>query len=294
MNRVFVTGAAGQLGSAIVGAFGDSEVVAHTRATLDVSDPDAVRRAVADAAPSVIVNCAAYNAVDAAEDHPADAFAVNAMAVRSLARAAEEHGAALVHYGTDFVFDGEANEPYTEESPPSPRGAYAMSKLVGEWFALESPRGFVLRVESLFGTPAGWQGRRGTLDGLVEGMEQDRPIKVFTDRVVSPSYVVDIAAATRYVVESGARPGLYHCVNSGHATWFEVATETARLLGLTPRLEPVRMAEISLKAPRPRFCALANRKLAGAGFPMPDWRDALARWIASRGRITNYRAASIE
>jgi dTDP-4-dehydrorhamnose reductase len=288
MNRVLVTGAAGQLGSAVIRAFSDSDVVAHTRATLDISDPSAVRRAVDDAAPAVIINCAAYNAVDAAEDHPADAFAVNALAVRSLARAAEESGAALVHYGTDFVFDGEANEPYTEQSPPSPRGAYAMSKLVGEWFALEAPRGFVLRVESLFGTDAGWQGRRGTLDGLVEGMEQGRPVKVFTDRVVSPSYVVDIAAATRHLVESGARPGLYHCVNSGHATWFEVATEAARLLELTPRLDPVTMAEVRLKAPRPRFCALANRKLAEAGFPMPPWPDALARWIASRGRITNY------
>jgi dTDP-4-dehydrorhamnose reductase len=288
---VLVTGAAGQLGSAIVSAFGDIDVVAHTRATLDVSDPAAVRRAVAAAAPSVIVNCAAYNAVDAAEDHPADAFAVNAMAVRSLARAAEECGAALVHYGTDFVFDGDANQPYDEESPPSPRGAYAMSKLVGEWFARESPRGFVLRVESLFGTDAGWQGRRGTLDGLVEGMEQGRTVKVFTDRIVSPSYVVDVAAATRHLVESGARPGLYHCVNSGHASWLEVAAEAARLLDLPPRLEPVTMAEVPLKAPRPRFCALANGKMADAGFPMPHWRDALARWIASRGRITTARPA---
>jgi dTDP-4-dehydrorhamnose reductase len=292
VSRVLVTGAAGQLGSAIVRAFSDHEVIGHTRATLDVSDPAAVHRAIADAAPSVIINCAAYNAVDAAEEHPLDAFAVNAIAVRSLARAAEDSGAAFVHYGTDFVFDGDADIPYSEESPPSPRSVYAMSKLVGEWFALESPRGFVLRVESLFGTHAGWAGRRGTLDGLVEGMEQGRPVKVFTDRVVSPSYVVDIAAATRYLVESGSPPGLYHCVNSGHAPWFDVATETARLLGLTPRLQPVTMDQVRLKAPRPRFCALANRKLADAGFPMPHWRDALARWIASRDR--NLPAGSIE
>ncbi len=279
MSRVLVTGAAGQLGSAVIRAFSDSDVVAHTRATLDISDPSAVRRAVDDAAPAVIINCAAYNAVDAAEDHPADAFAVNALAVRSLARAAEESGAALVHYGTDFVFDGEANEPYTEQSPPSPRGAYAMSKLVGEWFALEAPRGFVLRVESLFGTDAGWQGRRGTLDGLVEGMEQGRPVKVFTDRVVSPSYVVDIAAATRHLVESGARPGLYHCVNSGHATWHDVAVEAARQLGVVPKLVTTTMAAVTLRAPRPRYCALDNARLAAAGFRMPPWQDAVRRWL---------------
>jgi len=287
VSRVLITGAAGQLGSAIVRAFADREVVAHTRATLDVADPAAVRRAVADAAPSVIVNCAAYNAVDTAEDAPGDAFAVNAMAVRSLARAAEDSGAAFVHFGTDFVFDGETDAPYGEETPPSPRSAYAMSKLVGEWFALDTPRGFVLRVESLFGTPPDWRGRRGTLDGLVEGMEQARPVRVFTDRVVSPSYVVDVAAATRFMVESGAPPGLYHCVNSGHATWHDVAAETARLLGVTPRLERITMDQVRMKAPRPRFCALANRKLANAGFPMPHWRDALARWIASRGAFAS-------
>ena len=283
MSRVLITGAAGQLGSAIVRAFADREVVAHTRATLDVADPAAVRRAVADAAPSVIVNCAAYNAVDTAEDAPGDAFAVNAMAVRSLARAAEDSGAAFVHFGTDFVFDGETDAPYGEETPPSPRSAYAMSKLVGEWFALEQPRGYVLRVESLFGTPHDWTGRRSTLDGIVAGLEQGRAVRVFTDRIVSPSYVPDVAAATRHLLDSAAAPGLYHCVNSGRASWHDVAVETARLLGVAPRLDPVTMDQVVLKARRPRFCALDNSKLAAAGFRMPGWQDAVARWIATRG-----------
>ncbi|HEY6360065.1 MAG TPA: NAD(P)-dependent oxidoreductase [Vicinamibacterales bacterium] len=282
MSRVLLAGASGQLGSAIASAFADRQVVAHTRATLDVTDAGAVQRAVAGAAPSVVINCAAFNDVDAAEDHPADAFAVNALAVRSLARAAEDSGAALVHFGTDFVFDGEANEPYSEEAAPAPRSTYAMSKLVGEWFALDCPRGYVLRVESLFGLPARWQGRRGTLDTIAAAMEQGRPVKVFTDRVVSLSYVVDIASATRHLVETGALPGLYHCVNSGHATWHDVAVETARLLGLEPRLEPITTSELRLKAPRPRFCALANRKLAATGFRMASWQDAVARWIATR------------
>ena len=150
-------------------------MVAHTRATLDVADAAAVRRAVAAAAPSVIVNCAAFNDVDGAEDRPAEAFAVNAFAVRSLARAAEDGGATFVHYGTDFVFDGEADAPYGEEAPPSPRSAYAMSKLRGRVVRARVARGFVLRVESLFGTRPGWPGRRGTLDGIVDGLEQGRP-----------------------------------------------------------------------------------------------------------------------
>lgn len=281
---VLVTGAAGQLGAAIVRAFSDGVVIAHTRETLDVTDGEAVRRVVGAAAPAVVINCVAYNDVDGAEDRPLEAFAVNAMAVRSLARAAEESGAALVHYGTDFVFDGSADEPYDEEVTPAPRSAYGMSKLLGDWFALDAPRGFVLRVESLFGSPRGWTGRRGTLDGIVAGLEQGRPVRVFTDRVVSPSYVSDVAAATRHLIESSAAPGLYHCVNSGQGTWQAVALEAAHRLGVTPTLEPISMDQVTLKAPRPRYCALSNRKLASAGFDMPAWQDALGRWLATRGR----------
>jgi dTDP-4-dehydrorhamnose reductase len=282
-RRVLIAGAAGQLGDTIARAFAGDTVIAHSRGTLDITDPAAVRRAVAEAAPDVVLNCAAFNDVDAAEDRPAEAFAVNAFAVRSFARAADACGAALVHYGTDFVFDGETDQPYTEDVPPAPRSVYAMSKLVGEWFALDAVRGCVLRVESLFGTARDWPGRRGTLDGIVAALEQGRPVRVFTDRVVSPSYVADVAAATRHLIERGAT-GIYHCVNTGHATWHDVAAETARQLALPAQLEPVTTDQLRLKAPRPRYCALSNAKLAAAGFAMPHWSDALARWIATRGR----------
>jgi len=279
VGRVLVTGAGGQLASAIVRAFAGEEVIPLHRRDLDVTDPGAVRRVVRDARPDAIVNCAAFNNVDGAEEAPADALAVNAFAVRSLARAAEETGATLVHYGTDFVFDGEGTVPYRETDPPAPRSAYAASKLLGEWFGLDAPRGFVLRVESLFGCEAQWRGRRGTLDGMVESLEAGREIRALTDRVVSPTYLEDAAAATRFLLEAGAAPGLYHCVNSGHGTWYEVAVEVARLLGVTPRLVPVTTADLTLKARRPRYCALDNGKLAGAGFRMPAWQDAVRRWL---------------
>jgi dTDP-4-dehydrorhamnose reductase len=283
VTRVFLAGAAGQLGTAVSALFADAQVVAHTRATLDVTDSDQVRRAVAAAAPTAVINCTAFNDVDGSEDRCVEAFAVNAMAVRSLARAAEDHGAAFFHYGTDFVFDGETDRPYREDDTPSPRSTYAMSKLAGEWFALDIPRGYVLRVESLFGTLPGWHGRRGSMDGIVAGLEEGRAVRVFVDRIVSPSYVVDVAQATRHLLESGAAPGLYHCVNTGYASWRDVAAEAARLLGVAPRLEPITLEQVQLRAKRPRFCALSNRKLADAGFAMPDWRDAVARWIANRG-----------
>jgi len=287
-RRVLVTGAAGQLADAIVRAFAGELVFAHGRTTLDVTSIDSVSRAVDEARPDVIINCAAFNQVDAAETNPTDAFAVNAFAVRTLARAAEAHGAALVHYGSDFVFagqDGPDTPPYDESVQPSPRSVYAASKLVGDWMALEYPRAFVLRVESLFGLPATWTGRRGSIETIVAGLEAGREVPVFTDRIVSPSYVVDVAAATRHLIDANGAPGLYHCVNSGHGTWQQVAMEAARLLQVQPRLKPTTTAEVRFAAERPRFCALSNRKLADAGFAMPTWQDALRRWLDARGNL---------
>jgi len=286
--RVLVTGASGQLADAMLRAFADCEITAHTRATLDITDIGSVRRAIDKASPDLIINCAAFNRVDEAESRPTEAFAVNAFAVRTLVRGAETCGATFVHYGSDFVFaglDGPDTPPYDESVAPSPRSVYAASKLVGEWLALEYPRAFVLRVESLFGLPADWNGRRGSLDAIVASLEAGREVPVFTDRVASPSYIIDVAAATRHLVDVHATPGLYHCVNSGHGTWHQVAMEVARLLGVPARLKPITTGDVRFIAARPRFCALSNRKLAAAGFEMPTWQDALQRWLASRGRL---------
>jgi len=168
------------------------------------------------------------------------------------------------------------------------RGEYGLDKpAYASGFGESGSRAYVLRVESLFGSPADWTGRRGTLDHIVDGLLQGREIKVFTDRIVSPGYVVDIAAATRHLAMSGAGPGLYHCVNAGHATWYDVATEVASIVGnRQPNLVPVTMDTMQLKAPRPRYCALSVAKLASTGFSMPSWQDALRRWLTTRGALT--------
>jgi dTDP-4-dehydrorhamnose reductase len=277
-----VTGAGGRLGATIVSAFQDRSIIAHTRTSLDITDEASVAKAAADARPDVIINCAAFNDVDGAETAPLDALAVNAFAPRNLARAARDVNAAFVHYSTDFVFDGRASTPYDEASAPAPQSTYAASKLLGEWFALDAPRAYVLRVESLFGSAKEWTGRTSTLESILTGLEAGRDVRVFTDRVVSPSYTPDIAAATRHLLLTGAPPGLYHCVNAGQATWYEVAQAAADLLGLRPSLVPVSVNDVQLKARRPQFCALSPQKLAAAGFPMPSWHDALRRWLAGR------------
>ena len=291
--KVLVTGAGGQLGGVITRSFATShEVVGLSRAELDITQHIRVLEVVKTVEPAVIINCAAYNDVDGAESDAVLAMAVNAFAVRSLAAASSRVGATLVHYSTDFVFDGTAHEPYTEGDAPNPQGVYATSKLLGEWFAADVGRHYVLRVESLFGASAHGRDdstppRGSSLDRMANAIMDGRVVRAFIDRTVSPSYVTDVANATSGLLACRAPAGLYHCVGSGMATWFEVATELARCLGREARIEPVSMADVSLRARRPKFCALSNAKLASAGIDVPPWRDAVGRY--AKARLTERR-----
>ena len=279
--RLLLTGSRGLLAAAIIREFERThDVHALDRHQLDIADDGAVAAAVAAVRPDLIVNCAAYNNVDRAEREPAEALRANAFGVLTLARAAGASGATFVHYGTDFVFDGETTRPYGEEDPPNPRGVYGASKLLGDWFTLGTPRAYVLRVESLFGEPGRGGTRRGSLATIVDRIRAGDEVPVFVDRTVSPSYTADIASATRALVEGAAPFGLYHCVNSGSASWADIAREAARVLGLPIRTRPLTLETAALEAPRPRYCALSNARLADAGVPMPEWQDAIRRYLA--------------
>jgi dTDP-4-dehydrorhamnose reductase len=277
-SLALVIGAAGQLGAAMVeGLSPRHEVVAMTRHDLDIGETASTRETVTAVCPDVIVNCAAYNQVDAAEADPVQALTVNAWGVRTLARLATELGATFVHFSSDFVFDGRADRPYTETDPPNPQSVYGSSKLLGEWFAGETPQHYVLRVESLFGGPQA----RSSIDRILQGIRAGEPVRAFSDRTVSPSYVADVVTATAALV-AGARPyGLYHCVNSGWTTWSSLARELARLAGHPDAaIVDITMREAGLSARRPQFAALSNDKIVAAGVPMPPWQDALARYLA--------------
>lgn len=283
---ILLTGVGGQLAHAIEARLrATHHVVGLTRLELDVTDDTSVVEAVQKLQPEVIINGAAYNDVDGAEEDPVAAMAVNAFGVRALGRAAQAVEATLVHFSTDFVFDGTADQPYTEESAPNPQSVYAMSKLLGEWFAT-IPKHYVLRVESLFG--GGLQEhsddrpRGSSLDRIADAILAGREVRAFDDRTVTPSYVDDVAHATAALLASAAPSGLYHCVGSGLATWFEVAVELGRRLRLPGRVIPVKMNSVTLKAKRPRFCALSNAKLAHVNIEMPSWQDALTRYANAR------------
>jgi len=273
-----VVGAGGQLGEAMQEQLSvKHEVVAVTRRDLDVTSADAVLEYANGVMPDVIVNCSAYTDVDGAEDNPVAALEVNAMAVRVLARVAATIDATLVHYSTDFVFDGRIDRPYTEQDSPNPRGTYAMSKLLGEWFAADTPRYYVLRVESLFGGSRA----KSSVDRILDNLRAGTPVRAFVDRTVSPSFVDDVVMATSELLRVKAPSGVYHCVNGGYTTWVGIAHELARLVGRDDAaIEEIQMAAMRLKAERPLFAALSNQKLIDAGVAMPTWQDALARYVA--------------
>lgn len=275
--RVVVLGAGGQLGQSINREMrrAGHEVVALTRAALDVTQRFAVLDKVAKLKPEVLVNATVLG-VDASEDDPKAALAVNSFAVRTLADVARSAGAALVHFSSDYVFDGTATAPYRETDGPNPVNVYGATKLLGEIYAQNAPRGYVLRVEGLFGTPGG----KGTIDKMIAEARQGRTLTAFYDRKISPVHVDDVAAAMRRLVEKKANPGVWHCVNSGFATWHELALEIVRILGSASNVIPASLERSGLRVPRPLFSALSNEKLANFGIELPTWQNALARAVS--------------
>ena len=277
--NVLVVGAAGQLGQAMAARLAVEHTVTRwTRDEIDLRQHRELGDRLRQLAPAAIVNCAGYNNVDQAELDQQTALDVNAMVVGTLARAAADLDAVFFTYSTDFVFAGTASVPYTEQDRPEPQSAYAQSKLVGEWLAADAPKHYVLRVESLFGGPK----RRSSIDRIANAVRSGEPAPVFVDRVVSPSFVGDVAEASAYVLREAPPSGVYHCVNTGHATWFNVGREIARVLGKPDSaLKPIGVNDVVMPASRPQFAALDNAKLAAAGFTMPAWQDAIARYLAT-------------
>lgn len=275
---ILVLGASGQLGQAVCARVaGRADVRPFGHDALDITDAASVGATFDRVQPTVVINCAAFNDVDAAEAQHVQALTVNGVAVGILARAAEASGAVFVHYSTDFVFAGRVNRAWTEDDTPEPQSVYAQSKLVGEWLAADCRRHYVLRVESLFGGAL----RRSTIDRIVTGLRAGRSVRLFHDRTVTPSFVDDVAEATWRLVQRDAPPGVYHCANSGLTTWEALGRVVAGHLGLDAGLiAPASVAEVTLRAPRPQYAALSSEKLERVGIPMPAWEDALSRYLS--------------
>ena len=247
------------------------EVIGTVRAQLDITDRQQVEQHLAGIDPEVGINAAAHNQVDVAEEDPEAAFSVNALAVRNVALGCRQVNARLVHYSTDYVFDGRAGRPYTEQDTPHPLGAYAVSKLAGELYAqayLEAP--LILRTSGVFG-PGGLHTARGNfIELMLRLASSGKPIRVVEDHIASPMYAPVLATRTADLIERG-ETGVFHVGGGTPISWFNFARLIFDAAGLKPELRPTNEREYRTAARRPKYSALANARMAAIGMePLPS------------------------
>jgi dTDP-4-dehydrorhamnose reductase len=281
VKRVLLIGGSGRLGTAIRERWTDCEIAAPPHTLLALEDGAALRAAVEDLRPDLLVNAAAFHDVDRCELEPERAFAINAFAVGAAARLACERGVRFVTMSTDYVFDGASNEPYDEAAAAEPLSLYGMSKLAGERLVENSgARAYVVRTSGLYGAATS-SSRPSLIDRLLSPSHEVAPLRVVTDVYASPTFAGDLAVALRQLVEVQAY-GLYHAVNVGPVSWYDFARTAIDLAGSERSLEPILAAEWKTTAIRPRFSALANARLGMLGITMPSWRSGVAAYLATR------------
>ncbi len=287
-GRYVLIGATGQLGFDLARTFDlPGTLLTPRHADLDILDARGMGEALRALRPTHVLNTAAWNAVDAAENESRRAFALNAEAVGTLAETCQRLGARLVHFSTDYVFDGAKRAPYAETDAPNPLSAYAVSKLAGEELARQRcEQALVIRVSGLFGVGKS-AGKGGT--NFVETMlglaRERRPLRVVADQVLGPSYTLDVARIVWRVVASG-HTGLCHITSAGATSWHDFAREIFRLEGLVPSLTPVTSAEYGARARRPLYSVLAHDALRALGIAEPQaWQPALVAYLAERRAV---------
>lgn len=288
MNRIAVVfGGSGQLGTELVRELRcrGYAVTGWGRRQVDITDSAAVERALARSDADVVFNAAAYNQVDVAEKEPQAAFLVNGLAVRNVALACRQIDARLVHFSTDYVFDGRARHPYVEDELPHPLSAYAVSKLAGELYAQAYlDRAIVVRTSGVFG-PGGLSTARGNFVELMLRLAgTGQPIRVVEDHVASPTYAPLLAARTVDLVDRGLS-GLFHIGGGMPMSWFQFARTIFELAALDPLLLATNEREYRTAAQRPKYSALSNAKIERLGLaPMPPLREVLSTYLSERGR----------
>src|SRR5450432_1360485 len=284
-RRAVVFGAAGQLGIELVQELRARRysVTAWDRAQVDITDTAAVQSALARDEAEVVFNAAAYNQVDVAEQEPQAAFVVNALAVRNLALACRQVDARLVHFSTDYVFDGAARAPYIEEDPTHPLGAYAVSKLAGELYAQAYlDRVLVVRTSGVFGPGALNTARGNFVELMLRLAAGPNPIRVVEDHAASPAFAPLLAARTIDLVERNLS-GLFHIGGGAPTSWFQFARLIFDAAGLDPVLLATNEREYRTPARRPKYSALSNAKMERTGLaPMPPLHEALVTYFAER------------
>ena len=273
--RILLTGRTGQVGSELVGRLAAlGEVIALGRAELDLADGTAIAHIVQATKPDVIFNAAAYTAVDKAETEPDLAMRINGVAPGELAQAAKRHGARLVHYSTDYIFDGAKGSPYVEDDAPHALGVYGRTKLEGEArIRASGARHLIVRTAWVYGEGANF------VRAIVRQADAGKRLRVVNDQFGAPTWARDIADVTARLLGKGAE-GIFHASAAGVASWYDVALEILRNTGRSNAVQALSTAQYGARAPRPRYSVLDNGKLHAAGItPIGEWRERLRHYL---------------
>jgi dTDP-4-dehydrorhamnose reductase len=260
------------------------DVLPFTHTQLDVCSEERVLAVVARAKPDVVLNTAAFHKVEECEKKPALAFEVNGTAAMALALACKRSNAVLVHFSTDYVFDGKKNAAYEETDLPAPLNVYGASKVSGEHLiACNTDRYFVIRTCGLYGI-AGSSGKGGNfVENMLKKAIAGDAIRVVADQVLTPTYTVDLAEVTRSLIMTGAF-GLYHLSSEGQCSWYEFTRRIFECAGITAQLTAVKTADFPNPVKRPSYSVLSKTKLGGLRLSIPSWQDALLRYLQERAK----------
>jgi dTDP-4-dehydrorhamnose reductase len=281
--KIAIIGANGQLGTDLTEVLSaEHEVKGLNHSDIEITDIDNVKRVIDSLKPDIILNTAAYHIVPEAEKFPDKAFLINGTGTLNLAKICQETGTRLLHYSTDYVFDGEKRKPYTEEDKPNPLNVYANTKLSGEYFALNyCDKAYVVRVSGIYGkVPSRAKG--GNFVTTMLKLAKEKPeVRVVNDEVLTPTPTLEIAKSTAALIRKDAF-GLYHMSCEGQVSWYEFARAIWDTLKLDTPLYPASVNDFPLVVKRPFYSVLENRNLKNAGVgKMPDWKDALENFLKS-------------
>jgi len=284
--KIALIGADGQLGSDLMKALPKNTITPLYYPEFDITQPEKAQEALTKIQPDVVINTAAYHRVDECEDNPQQAFQVNTIAIRDLALICRDFDWTLVHFSTDYVFDGKKQAPYTEEDSPHPLSVYAVSKLAGEYF-VESilEKYYLIRTCGLYGVAGCWGKGTNFVDIMISLERKGQPLKVVNDQWVTPTSTEELAVRIGELIQI-PRYGLYHLTNEGQCTWFEFAQTIFRLIGKVPQLIPVDSKAYGAKAVRPAYSVLENARAKKIGIAdFSSWETALEFYLRRKGYL---------
>ena len=283
--RILLVGATGQLGGDIVRNNRDHEIVTPGRDQLDLMRPDQIENQMRDVAPDIVINCAAFHNVPLCEEKPDQAFLVNCVAVGRLAAVCRRAEILFVTFSSDYVFGGDQRTPYLESDPPRPLQIYGISRTAGEYAALAAApdHALIIRTCGLYGR-SGSASRGGNfVDNRVADAESKTSFEMGNEQVVCPTSTDDLSRAVlELIVHPQRSAGIYHLINEGECTWYELTCAIYEILGLNVDVRPVDRKGVTGAMRRPLYSALANERARALGITLPNWRESLGRYLHAR------------